>query len=118
MKKAALSWFMTCLGCLGISVAQAQTLTLSLASEVAGGSIRPVTATPLDPTSNAQDSFFENQRFSSRRLAIDIVVNGLRAHGQASDRFGRPLFDRPPERSRWRIRASLNRVMVRYEIIF
>lgn len=92
----------------------------SMSVELAGdtGSWRPVTATPLDPTSVPQDSLFGGQRFSARALAVDIIVNGWRSRQRGIDQFGQPLFVRERAPTRWRLRASMNRVMLRYEISF
>lgn len=117
MRKPLLLFFSLTLGALP-ALGAAQGLRVSLASDTFGERLRPVTATPFDPASHPQDSIFADERFSARSLAVDIVLNAWRVHGDDALIYRQTVTERAPIETRWRIRASLNRVMLRYEISF
>ncbi|MEZ5658554.1 MAG: hypothetical protein R3E83_08485 [Burkholderiaceae bacterium] len=119
MRKAFLNLVVTLMGAAGMHTAMAEeAISFSLATERVGPALRPVTATPLDPTSPAAESLFGGQHFSAGRVALDIVINGWRAQVDDEPRLGRNLFDAQKPRSRWRLRASTRSLMLRYEIVF
>jgi len=84
----------------------------------ATNSVIPVSATPFDPTSLPQETFFGRDRYSSRAVAIEIILNAIDARQSDSLVYRRKLNDGYRVSTRWRLRASSRRVTLRYEIRF
>ena len=85
-----------------------------------GGStgVIPVSATPFDPNSLPQDRFYGRENYSSRAVAIEIVMNAVESRHSDSLVYRRPVRSGYRISPRWRFRASRRRVMLRYEIRF
>ena len=89
-----------------------------VADRHAPGSSVPVSATPFDPTSLRHDRFFGREHFSSRAVAIELILNAFQARTNESLIY-RPRVDGGYRvSSRWRLRLSGSRALLRYEIRF
>lgn len=84
----------------------------------AASSVVPVSATPFDPTSLPQETFFGRDSYSSRRVAFEIILNAIDARQSDSLVYRRKLNDGYRVTTRWRLRASSRQVTLRYEIRF
>lgn len=91
---------------------------LSLAAEGLLGQARPISATPFDPTSLPQDRFFGRESFSARNVALDLVINAVALRHNDSLVYRPKLGSDANVSTRWRIRLSAQRVLLRYEIRF
>lgn len=78
----------------------------------------PVSATPFDPNSLPQDRFFGRESYSSRAVAIEIVLNAFNARRSDSLVYRRKVNDGYRISTRWRFRASRRNLTLRYEIRF
>ncbi|MFK7967436.1 MAG: hypothetical protein AB8C46_26030 [Burkholderiaceae bacterium] len=121
--------------CLGLNAVTAATLALGVCYAGAAAaaspwqfslvpdrnsasSVVPVSATPYDPTSLPQETFFGRDRYSSRAVAFEIILNAIDARQPDSLVYRRNLNDGYRVTTRWRLRASGRRVTLRYEIRF
>ncbi|MEZ5653373.1 MAG: hypothetical protein R3E87_22795 [Burkholderiaceae bacterium] len=119
MREATLGLMLALLGGLNAPLAQAAgPVSFALTTEQVGSALRPVSATQLDPTTQSGDPLFGGRHFSASAVALDIVINGWRARNVEDLQGGAHLFEPAKSHSRWRIRASFRRLMVRYEITF
>ncbi len=78
----------------------------------------PVSATPFDPTSLPQERFFGRDRFSSRAVAIELVLNAIQVRHDDSLIYRPQVNDGYRISSRWRLRVTDSSASVRYEIRF
>ncbi len=101
-------------------VAQAsERLEWSLVRDDDGARARvPLSATPFDPTSLPHDRFFGRDSYSSRTVAIELVLNAIQVRYTDSLIY-RPRLDSGYRvHSRWRFRMNESLATVRYEICF
>ena len=78
----------------------------------------PVSATPFDPTSLPQERFFGRESYSSRAVALDIVLNAVQVRHSDSLIYRHQVNQGYRVSTRWRLRASRRNVTLRYEIRF
>ncbi len=78
----------------------------------------PVSATPFDPTSLPQNRFFGRESYSSRAVAIEIILNAINVRESDSLVYRRPVSTGYRISTRWRFRASRRNLTLRYEIRF
>lgn len=75
-------------------------------------------ATPFDPTSWSRDSLPGNTTYSSRRVAIELMLHAARVRHADSLVYRRAQRSAARVTYHWRLRASTRRFLVRYEIRF
>lgn len=80
--------------------------------------IIPVSATPFDPSSLPQGRFFGREDYSSRAVAIEIVMNAIESRHSDSLVYRRKVTGGYRISTRWRFRASSRGATLRYEIRF
>lgn len=77
-----------------------------------------VSATPFDPNSMSQDPYFGRANYSTRRVALELILNATRVRNNDSLVYRRSVQPGYRITRHWRFRASSRRVFVRYEIRF
>lgn len=82
------------------------------------GDNRMASATPFDPTTLSRDQMLGGSRYSSRRVALELIINAARVRNNDNLVYRRTYRDGYRVSHHWRLRASTRRLMVRYEIRF
>lgn len=89
-----------------------------VADRASSAGVIPVSATPFDPNSLPQDRFFGRENYSSRAVAIEIVLNAVESRHSDSLVYRRQVNSGYRISTRWRFRASRRNMTLRYEIRF
>lgn len=78
----------------------------------------PVSATPFDPTSLPQNLFFGRERYSSRAVAVELILNAAQVSPSDKLIYRPRLAGGYRVSTHWRFRLSDNRATLRFEIRF
>lgn len=89
-----------------------------VADRASSAGVIPVSATPFDPNSLPQGQFFGRENYSSRAVAIEIVMNAVESRHSDSLVYRRQVSSGYRISTRWRFRASRRNMTLRYEIRF